>query len=70
MMPGLDGETAFRHLRDDPSTVDLPVIFVTAKAQRHQIDRYLESGVLGVIAKPFDPMTLAERVETLWRSRC
>ena len=66
MMPGLDGPSTLKQLRADPATAGYPVIFMTAKVQSHEISRYKEIGGLGVIAKPFDPMTLAASVKTLW----
>ena len=44
----------------------MPVIFMTAKVQQAEIDGYRKLGAAGVIAKPFDPMTLAERVREIW----
>ena len=41
---------------------------MTARVQAHEILQYREMGAVDVIAKPFDPMTLAETVQTLWRS--
>jgi CheY-like chemotaxis protein len=67
MMPGMDGPTTLKALRGCPSTASIPVIFMTAKAQRHEIDQYLALGALGVITKPFDPMTLADEIEALWK---
>lgn len=58
MMPGMDGPTTFRQLREEPSTASIPVVFVTAKIQRHEVQRYLDLGAIGVIGKPFDPMGL------------
>ena len=66
MMPGLDGPSTLKQLRADPTTAGYPVIFMTAKVQSHEISRYKDIGGLGVIAKPFDPMTLAASVRTLW----
>ncbi len=66
MMPDMDGPTAFRILRSNPETERIPVILLTAKIQSTDCQRYMQLGVEGVIAKPFDPFTLAERVaETL-----
>lgn len=66
MMPDMDGPAAFRILRADPRTSAIPVILLTAKVQTADRQRYLGLGVEGVIAKPFDPLTLARRVaETL-----
>src|SRR5258708_2968164 len=53
MMPGMTGPTAFRHLRNDPGTALIPVIFMTAKVQPSEVVEYREMGALDVIAKPF-----------------
>ncbi|HLY11935.1 MAG TPA: response regulator [Planctomycetota bacterium] len=66
MMPGLDGPSTLQQLRADPATAGYPVIFMTAKVQSHEVKRYRDIGGLGVIAKPFDPMTLADSVRTIW----
>lgn len=65
MMPEMDGPMTRLALRDDPATADIPVVFVTARTQPSEVERLLELGVTGVIAKPFDPMSLAEQVTTL-----
>ena len=67
MMPGMDGPSTLKLLRSEPATASFPVIFMTAKVQSHEVARYKDIGGLGVIAKPFDPMTLAESVRTLWK---
>jgi CheY-like chemotaxis protein len=64
-MPDMDGPTAFAQLRSDPRTANVPVILLTAKVQAGDRARYLGLGVEGVIAKPFDPLTLADTVATL-----
>ncbi len=69
MMPGLDGPSTLKELRAAPATAAFPVIFMTAKVQSHEVARYKDIGGLGVIAKPFDPMTLAESVRHLWDQR-
>lgn len=66
MMPDMDGPTTLEHLREDPNTAQIPVIFLTAKAQASDIKRYQALGALDVIAKPFDPMTLAVQVQKIW----
>ncbi len=65
MMPGLDGTTTLAKLREDPATASIPVIFLTAKVQSHEIERYQELGALGVIRKPFDAMALPDEVRRL-----
>jgi CheY-like chemotaxis protein len=62
MMPVMDGPTTLRHLRDSPQTVDIPVVFMTARAQMKEVEEFKLLGAAGVIAKPFDPMTLAASV--------
>lgn len=66
MMPGMDGPTTLTHLRADPATQDIPIIFMTAKVQPAEVKSYQVMGAINVIAKPFDPMTLAETVRTMW----
>jgi len=66
MMPGMDGPTTLAHLRQLAQTASTPVIFMTAKVQASEIDFYRSLGALGVIAKPFDPMSLAAQVRQLW----
>lgn len=62
MMPKMDGPTTFARLREQPDTADTPVIFMTAKVQKQEVARYLDLGASGVIAKPFDPMTLPDEI--------
>lgn len=62
MMPVMDGPATLSHLRDNPATANIPVIFMTARAQTRELDRFRALGAVGVIPKPFDPMTLAAAV--------
>jgi CheY-like chemotaxis protein len=62
IMPGMDGPTTLARLRQNPATADIPVLFMTARAQSHEIAHLISLGARGVIAKPFDPMTLASQV--------
>ncbi len=64
MMPEMDGIETFHRLAEATDTPP-PVIFMTAKVQPQEVERYLALGALGVIAKPFDPMTLAADVRRL-----
>ena len=64
-MPGMDGPTTLGALRERPETADIPVVFMTAKVQRHEVERYLRIGAAGVIGKPFDPMTLAYEIRRI-----
>jgi CheY-like chemotaxis protein len=62
MMPDLDGPGTLKRLRQLPGHAETPVIFMTARAQSHELDRFLGLGAIGVIIKPFDPMTLARQL--------
>ena len=68
MMPEMDGPTTLAALRQVPGMQKVPVVFVTAKVQANEVERYLTLGAIGVIAKPFDPMTLADQARALWES--
>lgn len=68
MMPGLDGPATIKALREIPSLADVPVVFMTAKVQPTEIDHFKSLGVRDVISKPFDPMTLADQVRSIWAS--
>ena len=69
MMPGMDGPTTLGRLRELPATAAVPVIFMTAKVQASEVEQYRALGAIGVITKPFDPMTLAGQVRALWDVR-
>jgi len=62
MMPEIDGIETLSRLRGLPGHAETPVIFMTARTMDHERTLYMELGALGVIAKPFDPMTLAKSV--------
>lgn len=62
MMPVLDGPGTLAKLREDERTRDIPVVFLTAKARPAERDRLTGLGVSGVLAKPFDPVTLADEL--------
>ena len=66
MMPVLDGPAAFKEMQNIPEFANIPVIFMTAKVQPSEIEEYKLLGVIEVIPKPFDPMTLADQVKQIW----
>lgn len=70
MMPGMDGPSTLTALRKLPSLEKVPVAFMTAKVQPHEVDQLIALGAENVIAKPFDPMTLANQIRTLWEQAC
>jgi two-component system, OmpR family, response regulator len=66
MMPGIDGPGTLRALREVPEMATVPVVFMTAKVQPHEVASLRELGALDVIAKPFDPMTLSTTIRRIW----
>ena len=66
MMPGLDGVSTLEKLRRLEGCATIPAIFMTAKVQRHEVEGYLTLGAIGVIPKPFSPMSLAGDIRDLW----
>lgn len=66
MMPKMNGPTTLQELRKIASFAEIPIVFMTAKIQANEIANYKSMGVIDVITKPFDPMTLAEILRTIW----
>lgn len=69
MLPGMDGFATLAWLRDDEATATIPVIFLTAKTLGPKAGAVQERGALGVVTKPFDPMTLADEVRAMLRRK-
>lgn len=69
MMPEMDGPTTFKNLQENEKTKEIPVIFMTAKAQVHEVENFRATGALGVITKPFDPMSLCDEILEIWNNR-
>lgn len=64
MMPIMDGPTVFGLLQEDASTAAIPVVFITARIQTQEVAALKQLGAAGVLAKPFDPMGLADAVRS------
>jgi len=65
MMPDMDGPATFRALQNRDDTRRIPVIFLTAKVQPADLQKFTQLGVRGVIGKPFDPLKLAAQIGEL-----
>jgi CheY-like chemotaxis protein len=65
MMPRLDGYQTAEQLRLHEETRDIPIVFLSAKAQQSDIDKGHKAGVEDYLTKPFDPSELIEVVERL-----
>jgi two-component system, OmpR family, response regulator len=66
MMPGMDGPTLFRKMKEHPETQALPVVFITAKASQTELDELIRMGAIGTISKPFSPKDLPDQLRALW----
>ncbi|NEP15994.1 MAG: response regulator [Leptolyngbya sp. SIO4C1] len=62
MMPDMDGISVFKQLQADSQTQSIPVLFMTAKTQVSDRQRFLQLGVTAIITKPFKAMQLADQV--------
>ncbi len=65
MMPGLDGWGVAEALTADPSTSQIPIIFLTARAEFRDRARGLDIGGVDYVTKPFNPLELAGTVRAL-----
>jgi CheY-like chemotaxis protein len=65
MMPELDGPATLVRLREDPVTAGIPVVFLTAKAQRGEVESYKALGACGVIVKPFEVRNFVDQVRQI-----
>ncbi len=63
MMPGMDGYTVCRHLKANPRTSDIPVIFLTARVEIEDEQKGFELGAVDYITKPVSPPILMARVK-------
>jgi two-component system sensor histidine kinase/response regulator len=64
MMPGMDGYEVCRQLKTNPAAADIPIIFLTAKAETEDIVKGFETGAVDYVTKPFNPAELLARVKT------
>ena len=66
MMPVMDGPATLSHIRNIRELSNVPVAFMTAKVQPQEVENLKALGAIDVIAKPFDPMTLADQIRDVW----
>src|SRR5687767_4593457 len=64
MMPEMDGHEVCRRLKADPRTSDIPIIFVTGRADAEDETRGFELGAVDYVHKPFSPRVVQARVRT------
>ncbi|WP_415182682.1 response regulator [Phaeovulum sp.] len=66
MMPGLDGVQTFHRLKEVEALASLPIVFATAKVHAESVQQLHAIGAAGVIAKPFDPIELSNKLNLIW----
>jgi two-component system, OmpR family, phosphate regulon response regulator PhoB len=69
MLPGLSGVELLRRLRRRAATKDLPIIVLTARTDKRDVIRALETGADDFLTKPFSVRELLARIEALLRRR-
>lgn len=62
MLPGMDGITILKKLRENPDTQAIPIVILTAKAQSSEKRMFDQLKVAAVITKPYDPMTISDQI--------
>jgi DNA-binding response OmpR family regulator len=67
LMPDMTGPEVFEEIRRRPEFDEVPVIYLTGVIQVEELEGLRKTGVADVILKPFDPMTLADRINGVWR---
>jgi len=63
MMPGMDGLTLCRKLRDQPSTCGIPVVFLTARGHAQDREAGMQAGASAYLVKPFSPLQLIQELD-------
>jgi len=63
VMPETDGYEVLKRLKKSDDTKDIPIIFVTSKAEDEDVTRGLEMGAVDYISKPFNPAVVKARVK-------
>ncbi|MBS1303883.1 response regulator [Loktanella sp. SALINAS62] len=67
MMPHMTGPELLTRLRQEPTLSHVPAIFMTARVQMAERRALMDQGAVAVIAKPFDPITLADEIKLAMR---
>lgn len=67
MMPEMNGLATLRALREIPALQLVPAAFMTAKMLDLHPTELADLGVVGIISKPFDPVSLPDQINRLWQ---
>ncbi len=68
-LPEMDGIDVCRALMNDPDWTRVPIVFLTGASHDGAEAEALAAGARGVVFKPFDPMTVGERVKAIIEAR-
>lgn len=68
MMPEMDGAEVLQQIRKREKFAHVPIVMITAKSQPSDVNRYRQMGAFDVICKPFDPMSLADQLNLIWKA--
>lgn len=66
MMPRINGLQAIGLFRAKAGYAEIPIVLMTARIQPSEVHEYMTGGATAVVAKPFDPMTLADQINAIW----
>ncbi len=64
-LPDIDGTVLIEKFRQNPALKNTPVILLTARVQSQELEAYAKQDFAGVLAKPFDPMTLSDEINEI-----
>lgn len=64
MMPEMDGYEVCEKIKSNPATADIPIIFITGKAERDDLIKGFQAGAVDYVTKPFNSAELLSRVAT------
>ncbi len=67
LMPDMTGPEVLDEIRRRPEFDAVPVVYLTGVIQEEEVESLLSTGVADIILKPFDPMTLADRIDGIWK---
>lgn len=63
VLPDIDGYTVCKALREHPKTSEIPILIMSAKSQKNDIEKAFENGANEYIIKPFEPQVLIETIK-------
>jgi DNA-binding response OmpR family regulator len=67
LMPDMTGPDVLQEVRRRPELSAVPLVYLTGVIQEEELEELRETGVADIILKPFDPMTLADRINGIWK---